>query len=228
MTFTMVGRHRQTGMREEVPHECGVPLQVANAPAGVGLELGERGRHRVRHAPFDDGVGLFFGIELGRIGRQPGRGKIAGMRSEKGLDLARRMGRAAIPDDQQGTPKDAPKVPQRPTRGGPFDTAADMPRREAARGGHRDHAGDLPAFAQAAQQRGPAPQGPGRRYAGPKRVTRFVHAGNRPPFATSFFFSAGQSRVSHARTTASSRSFACTAGRWGVKPCALSGRSRYR
>ncbi len=228
MTFTLMSGHRQAGMGEEVSHECRMALQVANAAAGVGFELGERGRHGVGHASLDDGVRLFLWIQLGRVGRQGGRGVVATMGGEKGLDLVRRVGGAAIPDDEQGMPEHVAKVAERPAGRRSFHTAAHVPRREAARRRHRDHTRDLPPLAHAAQHRGPALGSPGRRYPGPKRVTRFVHAGNRPPFAPSFFFNAGQSRRSQARTTTSSRSFACTAGRCGVKPWALSGRSRYR
>jgi hypothetical protein len=60
--------------------------------------------------------------------------------------------------------------------------------------------------------------------AGPKRETRLVQEGNDPPALTRPFLMRGQSRFSHASMSASLRSRAWVAGRWGDQSCAWSTR----
>jgi hypothetical protein len=86
----------------------------------------------------------------------------------------------------------------------------------------------LPPFGESPEHRGAPGRRPRRRYAGPKRETRFVQEGNDAPALTSPLFIRGQSRASHALISASSRSLAWVGGRCGVQPCARSTRPNER
>ena len=215
-------------MRKEMTDRRGVPLQVADAATGVRLQGWHGIGAGVGHAPLDDGVGLLLRIQFGRIGRERRRGIVPPMRGQERLHHVGRVCCAAVPDYQQRSPEVAAEVLQGAAGIGTFDRPVDVPRGQAAGCCHGDDARDFAPFAQAAQHRRVPARRPRRVQAGPKRVTRFVHAGNDAPLAPSFFFNAGQSRFSHARTTASSRSRARGMGRCTVNPCAFSGRSRYR
>ena len=228
LTFTIVHSHFHPGMHKEMTDSRGVPLQVADAATGVRLQ----GRHGIRagvgHAPLDDGVGLLLRIQFGRIGRERCRGIVPRMRGQEILHDVGGVCRAPVPDHEQRSPEATAEVLQGAAGIGAFDRPVDVPRGQAAGRRHGDDARDFAPLAQAAQHRRVPARRPRRVQAGPKRVTRFVHAGNDAPLAPSFFFNAGQSRFSHARTTVSSRSRARGIGRCTVKPCAFSGRSRYR
>lgn len=185
-------------MLEEVLHEHWMVLEIPHAASDLIQELRDGVGGRVGHPTLEHRVRLLFRVQLGRVGWQRHDREVLRARREEGPHLRTAMRIQPIPDDGQWCPDPSAEMRERAYDVDPVHAPGDMPRVGLPLGCDRDDARDLATFAHPAQHRRLAARRPRRLYAGPKRVTRLVHAGNGVPRATSPLFTAGQSCTSHA------------------------------
>jgi len=202
---------------------------TAESPEALTSEptqVRDRLRLSVEHLLLDDSIAELLRIQLGSVGRQPFELVVVGVRRHKRLHRFGPVGVESIPDDDQRAAQLASEIPQRDDDLRSVNGPGEVERIETGwppeRGDQGRNAGDLPSLTDPPQEGRLPSWGPGGAYAGPKRVTRLVHEGNRTPCAASPFFIRGQSRFNQASTKASSRSLAWSRGRWGLQPCARS------
>lgn len=196
-------------------------------------EFLDGGRGRVEHGQLHGVVARLFGVEFRGVARQPFDLEIVAMPRHEFADTPRAVRLEMIPDNDQRPTDPSAEVAQARDDFLSMNRVQKVARIElrrcpVERRRHRHQARYRAPLGEPRQHRGAAGRCPRRRYAGPKRETRFVQEGNDAPAPTSPLFIRGQSRASHASISASSRSLARIGGRCGVQPCARSTRPNER
>jgi hypothetical protein len=202
-------------------------------PARQGPKLLDGSRRRVEHRQLHRVVARLLGIELRGVAGQPLELKIFPMPRHEFADTPRAVRLEMIPHDDQRPANPPAEVAQSRDDFLAVNRVQKVARIELRRcaverrrDGHQTR--DFTPFGQSREHRGAPGRCPRRRYAGPKRETRFVQEGNDAPALASPLFIRDQSRASHALISAWSRSLAWVGGRCGVQPCARSTRPNER
>jgi hypothetical protein len=213
-------------MMEEAGQAIWLATETDKSAADLVAKLGHRGRSGVEQLLLDGAIAQLLRVQLGSIGGQPFQTVVCRMCRDVVLHQPRAVRRQVVPEQQQRLPGAASEILQGVLDLRRADAAEEMAgvetRRSVQGRDQGNDAGHLATLAHPAEDRGVAHRRPSRAYAGPQRLTRFVHEGKRTPCAASPLFTRGQSCLSQASTSASSRSRARGSGRWGLQPRACS------
>lgn len=219
-------------MTEKAVQQIGVVTEPAETAGGDVVQLSDRSGHCVEQVALDPPVAQLLRVHVRRVGRQPFDLVIVRMGSQEVLHQSGTMGFQAVPEHQQRSAELAPEVAQCGDDLLVMDAAAEVagvqPRRPVQWRLEGDTTGDFASLAQPAEDRRPTNRRPGGAEAGPKGMPRLIQEGYGASCSASPFLMRGQSRVSQASTTASSRSRARAMGRCGLQRCARSARHRER
>ena len=215
-------------MMKEAPDQLGLVLQAAEFTPGVRFQLIDRVRHEILHGRLHHGVTFLFGVEFGGITGQHLDGKVSGVRGQEGQGSLGMMCGQPVPDDQQGAAQAATKVFQCTDEALAVDSTTEMPGREPPFGGNDHDTGDHTALGEALEDRALGAARPGVARARDEAVPRLVQEDNLAMLPARFFLSSTHSSCGQRAMRSSSRSRARGKGSWTVKPCALSGRARWR
>lgn len=192
-------------MPEASEDEIGPLAEASNAAIDPDAEIADTGGQRMTQVRLDMAMALLLGVQVGSIGWQPVHLDL-GMCLHRRCDHSRAMGVEPVPDDDAGARHVLLEVTEGRDHVLSTHGRRTMALVEAARQGHPDDCGQCTALADASQDRCLPPRSPcGPRF-GPEGEAGLIDEHDFRLSTASLLFIRGQSCMSQARTSASSRS----------------------
>lgn len=208
-------------------------LEGAKVPSCQAHEV-RHGRGRcVEHGLLHHAIAALLWVEVWGVRGEPLDAHVLRVSLQPCGDGLGTVRPKAVPDDDERASDASMEVPQCGDDVLVVDSADEVARKNPGvfpppRGRQQHDAGNLTVFAQTLEDSDLSHRRPGGAQAGPKRVTRLIQKGNRPPASSSPFLMRGQSLRTQASMSASFRSRAWERGRCAENPSRCRGLDKER